>query len=308
MYHHLRHRREHRNNELTFRPMQQPSAKSLPVIFDKSHLRSHRNRAKNTPHNGADFLLRWTEMDMRERLNDITRHFERTLLLSPTPGDDFVAFLKDKTDHLDTKSDIDLLNDEIFPFENRSYDLIISFFDLHHINDLVGWLIQIRKTLKEDGAFVACMTGGETLHQLRQSMMLSEIEIMGGASPRVLPFVTKQQMGDLMQRAGFSLPVIDSETVNGSYRDIYHLMDDLRAMGETNCLKDRIKSFTPSRLFYEAGQIYNRDFSEEDGRIQATFEIIFVIGWSPSASQQKPLPRGSGQVSLKTVLEDENRD
>lgn len=293
---------EPRNNKLAIRIMEHASAKTPPVIFNKSHLESHRIRAKNTEQSDADFLLRWTEMDMRERLNDITRHFEKALLLSPAASDEFVTFLNDKTDHLDIKTDIDLLNDEIFPFENNSYDLIISFFDLHHINDLVGWLIQIRKSLKEDGAFIACMSGGETLHQLRQSMMLSEIDILGGASPRVLPFVTKQQMGELMQRAGFSLPVIDSETVNGSYKDIYHLMSDLRAMGETNCLNDRLKSFTPSRLFYEAGQIYNRDFSEDDGRIKATFEIIFVIGWSPSSIQQKPLPRGSGQVSLETIL------
>ncbi|HNQ91964.1 MAG TPA: methyltransferase domain-containing protein [Alphaproteobacteria bacterium] len=274
------------------------------ALFNKSHLQAHRLRAEKENKSGADFLLRWAEMEMRERLSDIKREFGKALLLSPAPSQTFTAFLLNKAEEIDTRSDIDLAKDEIFPCEPNSYDLIVSFFDLHHINDLVGWLIQIRKSLKEDGAFIACMTGGETLHELRQSMMLSEIEVMGGASPRVLPFATKQQMGDLMQRVGFTLPVVDSETITGSYRDLYHLMSDLRAMGETNCLTDRYKSFTPSRLFYEASNLYTREYTEKDGRIAATFEIIFMIGWSPADTQQKPLHRGSGQIRLSSVLEE----
>lgn len=273
-------------------------------LFNKKHLSAHRLRAEKKNHNGSDFLLRWAEIEMKERLEDIKREFKSALLLSPAPSQNFTAYLLNKAEKVDTGTGVDLLSDELFPYKPNSYDLIVSFFDLHHMNDLVGWLIQIKNALTEDGAFIACMTGGETLHELRQTMMLSEIEVMGGASPRVLPFVTKQQMGDLMQRAGFSLPVVDSETITGSYRDLYHLMSDLRAMGETNCLNDRYKYFTPSRLFYEAANLYATQYAESDGRIAATFEIIFIIGWSPSDTQQKPLRRGSGQIHLSSVLEE----
>lgn len=276
---------------------------SSPLLFNKAHSRAHKTRADLENKSGADFLLRWAEIEILDRLKDIKRDFKETLLLSPLPSDFFTEKLKERTRNLSLQKGLSLSDQETLNIESASHDLIISFFDLHHMNDPVGWLIQLRKALKEDGALIACTIGGETLHQLRQSMMLAEIEVMGGASPRVLPFITKQQMADLMQRAGFSLPVIDSESLTGSYRDIYHLMSDLRAMGETNCLNNRYKFFTPSRVFFEAAKIYAETYSEQDGRISATFEIIFVIGWSPSETQQKPLPRGSGEISLSSILE-----
>ena len=194
------------------------------------------------------------------------------------------------------------LEDETLSTPEASQDLAVSILDLHTINDLPGLLIQIRRALKPDGLFLGCLFGGETLHELRSVLLEAELQTLGGASPRVAPLIDKPQMGGLLQRAGFSLPVIDSEILTVSYRDIFHLMADLRGMGEQNALHDRRKTFTPSSVFATANALYAEKFSDTIGRIGASFEIIFVIGWAPHESQQTPLKRGSGQISLADVL------
>ncbi|OIN85817.1 MAG: hypothetical protein AUJ12_07720 [Alphaproteobacteria bacterium CG1_02_46_17] len=278
-------------------------------FLNKTHILTNLERAKRhlqnpaTDDKSSDFLLRWAEQEMMDRLADIKKDFPRAALISISPSDNFIEHLEQRCSHLDIFKDISPLDIERIPFDPETYDLVIDFFDIHKINDLPGWLVQIRHVLKEDGVFMACYAGENTLFQLRQTLLAAEMKVMGGASPRILPFVSKQQMSSLLQRAGYTLPVVDSETVTVIYHDIYRLMNDIRHMGEANSMTERFKFFTPSRLFFEAATIYKQRFAEEDGRLPATFDISFIIGWSPSDTQQKPLRRGSGQVPLSSILE-----
>ncbi len=275
-----------------------------PKLFSKRLVTQKLRRA--APHyEDYNFILQWAARELLERLGDIKRTFQNILILSPRQADSFErvfpdanvtilpydALIADPEDVLDAP-----LGDE------EGYDLILSIGDLHKVNDLLGVLICLRQMLKPDGVLMACFPGGETLRELRFSLMQAEIQTMGGASQRVLPFADKQQVGALMQRAGYALPVVDSETLHVSYRDIFHLMHDLRGMGETNCLLGRYKFITPTRLFFEAAQIYAKEFAEKDGRLPASFEVIFTIGWAPHDSQQKPAKRGSAQVNLNEIL------
>lgn len=271
------------------------SLSPCPQIFNRSHIQHNRNRAdKNFAHHR--FIFDWCEGQILERLLDIKRDFKTCLLTSNRFNDSFITSLN--ADTVVTQN----IDQEILSIAKGSQDLIISILDLHTINDLPGLLIQIRHALKPDGLFLGCLFGGETLHELRSVLLDAELKTLGGASPRVIPLVDKPQMGGLLQRAGFSLPVIDSEILTVSYRDVFHLMADLRGMGEQNPLCDRRKTFTPSALFAEANALYTAKFPDSSGRIGASFEIIFVIGWSPHESQQTPLKPGSGQVSLTDIL------
>lgn len=285
-------------------PLPSPAA-SATRVFDKNLLQLHRERAQKnfTPEQGSDFMLRWAERELTYRLEDIKRRFPQATLLSPSISEEFSDYLTTRCDHLDFKADQALGFDEILEIEPKSQDLIISLFELQKINDVTGWLIQSRLALKEDGAFIGCCVGGNSLFQLRQSLLAAEIKVMGGASPRVAPLMTKQQLGGLLQRAGFALPVVDSEDVTADYRDIFHLMKDLRAMGESNALTHQQKQFTPSRLFHEAGVIYQERFQNSGKKLPATFEVIFFIGWGPSATQPQPLKPGAAHISLKDLLE-----
>ena len=207
----------------------------------------------------------------------------------------------DKIDALKTIGLADMQS-EILPTEPQSHDLILAPLQLHHINDLPGMLIQIRRALKADGLFLGAMFGGGTLWQLKEALTQTEIALKGGLSPRISPFADKQQMGGLMQRAGFALPVVDSDIVTVTYKDIFALMHDLRGMGENNILSARDKSYPGRDFFKQAGAYYQDHFSGSDGRIEASFEIIFLTGWAPHDSQQKPLRPGSAEQSLKDVL------
>jgi NADH dehydrogenase [ubiquinone] 1 alpha subcomplex assembly factor 5 len=193
-------------------------------------------------------------------------------------------------------------DEDFFPFAPCSLNLVVSALNLHTVNDLPGALLQINKSLKPDGLFIAAIMGGETLFELRRCLEEAELELTGGVSPRVAPFADKPQMGDLLQRAGFSLPVVDSDIVTVSYNSIFSLMRDLRRMGEGNATVGRHKTFTPRSLFLRAGEIYAEKFADPDGRIRASFEIIFLIGWAPHTSQQKPLRPGSAKTRLAEFL------
>ena len=170
------------------------------------------------------------------------------------------------------------------------------------MNDLPGALIQIKNALKPDGLFIGAMFGGETLKELRESLIQTELNMKGGVSPRIAPFADKQDMGALMQRAAFALPVIDSETVTVTYDNLFKLMHDLRGMGESNILAARNKTYPSRDFFTKTAEYYQTHFSEPDGRLIATFEIIFLLGWAPHASQQKPLKPGSAEKNLADVL------
>jgi SAM-dependent methyltransferase len=194
-------------------------------------------------------------------------------------------------------------DEEALPFAPHSFDLIVNPLTLHTVNDLPGALIQIRRALKPDGFFIGALFGGDTLHELRTSLMQAEMNISGGVSPRVAPMAGRRDLAALMQRAGFALPVVDAETVTVMYRDIFHLMHDLRGMGHTNSLAARRRTMTARALFLEAECIYRENYGVPGGKIPATFEIIYLNGWAPHESQQKPLRRGSAEHSLTDALE-----
>ncbi len=268
-------------------------------IFDRELAKERRDRAAPA-FASYRFLHDWAEKDLVERLNLVRRDFPKSVILGDRCSDDF----KNKIAKQKNISDLSSVTDsaEIIPLEETSADMILSIHDLHTVNDLPGLLIQIRRSLRADGLFLASLPGGETLHELRTCLMDAELEISGGASPRVSPFIDKQQAGALLQRAGFSLPVVDSDILTVEYRDIFHLMQDIKGMGESNVIRDRRKTFTPRSMFLRAAEIYAQRHQTTAGKITASFEIISLIGWAPHASQQQALKRGSGQVNLAEIL------
>lgn len=242
-----------------------------------------------------DFLYEWVTQEIKLRLSEIKRQFKSVLICGFYTSNYFNEYFPDATILKTTTP-------EILEGHKGLYDCIISVGEMHCSNDLPGTLIQLRRALKPDGVMIAAFAGGETLYELRTSLMQSEINLRGGASPRIYPFVDKQQIAGLLQRAGFSLPVVDSEILTVSYRDMFHLLSDIRGMGESNSLSECYPKFTSSEIFFKASQIYQDMFKDDDGRITASFEILFNIGWSPHDSQQKPAKRGSGQVSMTEIL------
>jgi hypothetical protein len=171
------------------------------------------------------------------------------------------------------------------------------------MNDIPGFIIQVRRTLKPDGLFLGAMAGAGTLNELRESLLAAESELYGGISPRVSPFVDVRDAGALLQRAGLALPVADTEMVTVRYDNLFALIADLRAMGETSVLSDRSRRPATRRLFARAAEIYAERFSDPDGRIRASFAIVWLSGWAPDPSQQKPLKPGSAKMSLAKALE-----
>lgn len=272
------------------------------LIFDRRKIRRNRERANGQ----ASFLHQWTMRALTDRMDVVKRRFPLALMIGATGID---AFSSDKIDHLIT---MDLAanlpgtsiqgDEEFLPFAPQSLDAVFSCLSLHTVNDLPGALLQITHALKPDGLFIGTMLGGETLHQLRQVMIEAEDNLHGGVSPRVFPFADKPQAGALLQRAGFSLPVIESEIVTVTYENAFALMNDLRMMGEGNTILNRNKSYPGKNFFMEVARLYQEKFAESDGRIPATFEIIFLLGWAQHESQQKPKARGSATHSLADAL------
>ncbi len=195
-----------------------------------------------------------------------------------------------------------LVDEELQPFKARSLDLVVSGLALQFVNDLPGALVQIQRALKPDGLFLAAMLGGATLTELRQAFVAAETELEGGVSPRVAPFADVRDLGGLLQRAGFALPVADSETLTVAYANALELMRDVRAMGGGNVLRDRRRAFLRRGTLMRAAQIYAERFARVDGRITATFEIITITGWAPHAGQQQPLRPGSASTRLADAL------
>lgn len=278
-------------------------------VFDRSQIARQRARNAASPasHN---FLIDWTMNQLAERLTVVRRDFPVCIQIGARgmalPADAFGIKTQIVTDNalplLRAKSNAVLCEEDFFPFGKNSFDLVVSSLNLHTVNDLPGALLQIRNSLKPNGLFVAGILGGETLYELRQCLSEAELEISGGITPRIAPFADKPQMGSLLQRAGFSLPVIDSDIVTVTYDSIFPLMRDLRLMGEGNAVAERQKSFTRRSLFLRAGELYAQKFADPDGRIRASFEVIFLLGWAPHESQQKPLRPGSAQTRLAEFL------
>lgn len=281
------------------------------LIFDRELLKLKKQRSLETFKN-SDFLHTYAANLISERLADITRSFENSLYIgNPIPTSHIDKIKQEGSiEHLLHMNLINTHNhrpfligdEELLPFGQEKLDLIIANMDLHQTNDLPGALIQMRRALKPDGLFIAAMFGGETLWQLRDSLNYAEQKVKGGISPRVHPFADKQQMGALLQRAGYALPVVDSEILTVTYPNIFKLIVDLRDMGETNITKNRPRTFTGKEFFHTAGKYYHDHYHDKDNKLEATFEIIFLIGWAPADNQQKPLRPGSAKTRLADAL------
>lgn len=192
---------------------------------------------------------------------------------------------------------------EMLPFQEASLDAAISCLDMHWVNDLPGALLQIRRSLKPDGVFLAAILGGATLVELRQSFLEAELKVTGGVSPRVSPFADLQDIGALMQRAGFALPVVDDDKIEVEYSSPINLMQDLRGMAATNATLNRPRQFLRRDVLMEAMKFYQENYSSGAGKVRATFEVIYMIGWAPHQSQQKPLMPGSARHRLADALQ-----
>lgn len=292
--------------------MRNRSEPRVDPVIDTQLLIARKRRALAEHRPGAAFLMERVADDLGDRLSLVGRDFETGGVLFPGaahPGD--VLARDGKVGEMRrVEAEEGLLNGqpgivaeaETIPFPPESIDLAVSLLSLHEMNDIPGFLIQIRRALKPDGLFLAAMAGAGTLAELRESLLAAEIELFGGASPRVLPFADIREMGALLQRAGFALPVADQETLTVRYDTMFSLMRDLRGMGATNALSARSRKPAPRRLFMRAAEIYAERFADPDGRIRATFSFIWLSGWAPHASQQKPLKPGSAKVSLKRAL------
>lgn len=291
-----------------------------PHIFDRALLKARRAKALSRPNcSDVDFLLRDVAEDVAYRLSLIKRDFPLVLDYGCHTGLVSQEIAKLGTigevisaDHaLSSPSLLQTLpglfikaDEELFPFAGEQFDLIISALSLQWVNDLPGALVQMRRGLKPDGALIAVTLGGETLTELRQALMMAEDEIYGGVSPRVAPFADVRDFGDLLQRAGFALPVTDREIRRVRYGSVDKLMKELRAMGAGNMLAGRRRQPVSRRFFNRVEELYQQHFGDEDGRITASFEFIYLIGWAPHPDQQKPLAPGSGKVSLTQIFGD----
>lgn len=290
-----------------------------PEIFDRKSLRVHRDRAAAgiTAH---DFLFREVGERLLERLDDIKRHFSLALDLGCHNG--VVADLLRQREPAAVgrlvQSDLSpamarraaangcttlVADEEALPLAPASLDLVISVLTLHWVNDLPGALLQIGQTLKPDGLFLATMIGGDSLSELRGALMQAEIETEQGASPRVSPFADLRDMGGLLQRAGFALPVTDVDSITVTYPSALALMQELRGMGEANADRNRRRALTRRETLLRAAALYADRHGDAEGRIPATFEVIYLTGWRPDASQPKALRPGSATARLADALD-----
>ncbi|MGH6664139.1 MAG: methyltransferase domain-containing protein [Pseudolabrys sp.] len=268
-----------------------------PTIFDRNLLRSHQRRARAL--GPATFLLDRVASDVGERLAVVLRRFERAADLG-TPTDALRRVLT-ASDKVGTVIDV-IADEEALPFANGSLDLVVSALALQFVNDLPGTLVQVRRALKPDGLLLAALIGGDSLSELREAFAQAESEIEGGVSPRVAPFADLRELGALLQRAGFALPVVDSDRLTVRYKTVLDLMRDLRRMGATNILIERRRRPLKRATLYRLAEIYAERFSDADGRLRATFEIAWLSGWAPHESQQKPLKPGSATARLADAL------
>lgn len=259
-----------------------------PLLFDRSALTAHRARA--TP--DAMFLHHAALHEAQDRISLVNRAFTSVAVVSPFPNLWSEAFPAATVvpDH------------DTLTLATNSFDLVIHAMCLHWANDPVGQLIQCRRALREDGLFLGIMLGGQTLNELRSALSEAESQITGGLSPRIAPMGDIRDLGALIQRAGLALPVADGNTLTAEYRDLTHLMHDLRAMGETNVMSARLRHATKRAVFETANRIYTTHYGNNAGRIPATFDIISLTGWAPSDSQPKPLRPGSAQARLADAL------
>jgi SAM-dependent methyltransferase len=274
------------------------SNSAAPILFERALLRTRQGRAEKM--GPAAFLLDRVAEDMAERLHAVLRQFADAADLGTT-GDQVRNVLTRRVGQL---AQINLPDSEFepLPLAPESLDLVVSALALQFVNDLPGTLAQIRRALRPDGLLLAAMIGGDTLTELRQSFAAAEAELEGGISPRVAPFADLRDVGALLQRAGFALPVTDVDRIVARYDDAFALMQDLRRMGATNVLVERRRAPTRRATLLRMAQIYSERFADPDGRIRATFDVIWLSGWAPHQSQQQPLQPGSAKASLAAAV------
>ena len=260
----------------------------MPQITDRAALMRNRKRAQSS----ALFMQEHAADELQERLIEVNRTFTSVAIVTGFP-----EFWAGRYPDATIVSD-----EETLALEPDSHDLVLHTMCLHWANDPVGQLVQARHALKPDGLLLCTFFGGQTLHELRASLAEAEAAVTGGLSPRIAPMGEIRDLGGLLQRAGFALPVADSTPLTASYANAFHLMHDLRKMGENNALSQRIKYATRRNILTEAASIYAENFHNDDNRVDATFEIITLTGWAPADSQPQPLRPGSAKTRLADVL------
>jgi len=289
------------------------------TAFNRLAVRRHRDRAAATLLDHG-FLLREVAERLCDRLDDVKRRFPVALDLGCHLGElgqalgrrggvehlvqcDLSPRMAARADAAGRPDTLTLAADEeILPFKDASFDLVLSCLSLHWVNDLPGALLQVRRALKPDGLLLAAMLGGETCKELRMALAQAEIAEEGGLSPRVSPFADVRDAGGLLQRASFALPVVDGDTIMVSYSDPLTLMADLRAMGESNASVHRRKGLTRRRTLMAAAERYRALYGDAEGRVPATFQVIYLTAWAPHESQPKPLKPGAAQARLAEAL------
>jgi SAM-dependent methyltransferase len=280
---------------------------TAPDLFDRRLLRLRRERAARQGE-APDFLLRRVAEDIVDRLAAVKRDFAPVVTVGAIPRLLSQALHGTGGDgpHIEMIAGPALLTvygeEEALPFREASLGLVVSGLTLHFANDLPGALVQVRRALKPDGLFLGAVLGGQTLAELRDAFIAAETEQEGGASPRVAPMADVRDYGGLMQRAGFALPVVDADLVNVTYASPLGLLRDLRGMGATNALVARRKTFLRRATLARALEIYQERYPAAGGRVRASFEIIYLAGWAPHESQQKPLKPGSAAARLADAL------
>ena len=284
-----------------------------PQIFEAIALRQHKERHAPAA-SQHDFLLKRVAEDFAERLAIVRREFQNSVSLGAYHG--AVSRYLRANARVGTMVDVEsapkllaqcdgprLLSDiDVLPFAESSLDLVVSGLALHLVNDVPGTLAQVRRALKPDGLLLAALLGGETLKELREAWLIAEDEMTGGASPRVAPFADLRDLGGLLQRAGFALPVADNDVVRVTYTSPLALMQELKNMGMSNMLSERRRVPVTRTLLMRAAEVYLEKFGLPDGRVPATFEIVTLTAWVPHESQQKPLQPGSAKMRLSEAL------
>lgn len=286
-----------------------------PLIFDRALLRTRRKRAAAL--GPAVFLLDRVASDLADRLGAVLRHFELAADIG-TPSEAVRMALaglgsvgavvavdavpEARAPDAGKTANLIVADEEALPFRDASLDLAVSALALQFVNDLPGALVQIRRALKPDGLFLGALIGGETLTELRQAFATAESDIEGGASPRVAPFADVRTLGDLLQRTGFALPVADSDRYTLRYDTPFALMAELRRMGASNALVARRRTPLRRATLLRMAENYRERFADADGRVRATFDIVWLSGWAPHPDQQKPLKPGSAQARLADAL------
>jgi len=283
-----------------------PDIRMPPMIFDRALIARHLMRR---PAGHDDFVTRLVLADLEDRLGTVTRDFTQAVIVSPDPAPLPTAgrsangpFQFERASTVLQRDGVPLVDPEALDLPRRDYDLIVSIFDLDVVDDVPGFLARARGHLRGDGLFLAAAIGGDSLTELREAFLAADEETSGGAYLRVAPFIPLSDAAGLLQRAGFALPVSDVETHIVRYASPLSLMRELKVLGASNPLRDRGGRAASKRLIQSAAANYERLAADPDGRVHATLEIVWMSGWAPHESQQKPLKPGSAEISLTKVL------